>query len=549
MINKTVKIIAPFLAGLLLVTGCSQNKPTGTSSVDGSDKGSTDTGATTGTIGADGASITSTTERDGQGAGNSQFDYLPGNERGAIKKSDKDISVVGLNDPNNLLSQRVLYFDYNKSTIRPEYMVLLNTHAQLLAKFPELRMRLEGHADERGSREYNVALSEDRARSVKRLMGTQGARGMQMTTLGYGEELPLVSGHILFLTPVYAEVSQETVIDVLKRLDELEKKTRELHGDNEVLRYELDKLKKTQKEGFLNVDERVEVLANNIQSASKVADTVTTSSTEKESSKGETNDSADSKETTDKSTAASEATKTDGADKKEPTECSSRYIKEKEYIKMQPESPLTPNAQYWIGEIKYSHNNYKGAVEEFIKVLQKYKYSDKAPDAAIKLGYSFYALKNWAYARRTFEDVLKYFPENANAVNLAKKRLAKMDAAAFLLKLAGRFTLEDVDPRINIVMDIKTPASAESDKNLWDNFDYLKSDDEIKFVICDRDDYEWMKTIADTYDLYSRFELLVSPSFAEVEVADLAQWILDDQLSVRMQVQLHKIVWGEENGR
>jgi len=101
----------------------------------------------------------------------------------------------------------------------------------------------------------------------------------------------------------------------------------------------------------------------------------------------------------------------------------------KQYIKLQPNSPLAANAQYWIGEIMYSHNNYKGAVQEFIKVLQQYKTSNKAPDAAIKLGYSFYALKNWTYARRTFEDVLKYFPDNKNAVNLATKRLEKMKAA------------------------------------------------------------------------------------------------------------------------
>lgn len=117
------------------------------------------------------------------------------------------------------------------------------------------------------------------------------------------------------------------------------------------------------------------------------------------------------------------------------------------------------------------------------------------------------------------------------------------------LETSGAFGLESVDPRVNIVMDIKTPASAESDKNLWSNFEFLKSDDEIKFVICDRDDYEWMKTIADTYDLYSRFQLLASPSFAEVEVADLSKWIIDDQLNVRMQVQLHKVIWGEEKGR
>lgn len=76
--------------------------------------------------------------------------------------------------------------------------------------------------------------------------------------------------------------------------------------------------------------------------------------------------------------------------KKSPTAATNAF---REYIKLQPNSPLSANAQYWIGEIMYSHNNYKGAVQEFIKVLQKYKYSDKAPDAAIKLGYSFYALK------------------------------------------------------------------------------------------------------------------------------------------------------------
>ena len=106
-----------------------------------------------------------------------------------------DLSLAGLNDPNNLLSQRIIYFDYNQSTIRPEYMILINTHAKLAAKFPNLRMRLEGHADERGSREYNVALSEERAQTVRRLMGIQGARGRQIKTIAYGEEVPMVTGH------------------------------------------------------------------------------------------------------------------------------------------------------------------------------------------------------------------------------------------------------------------------------------------------------------------------------------------------------------------
>lgn len=117
------------------------------------------------------------------------------------------------------------------------------------------------------------------------------------------------------------------------------------------------------------------------------------------------------------------------------------------------------------------------------------------------------------------------------------------------LETSGALSLKEVDPRVNIVMDIKTPASAEADKNLWENFDYLKPSDEIKFVICDRDDYDWMKTIAETCDLYDRFNIIISPSFAEVDVTDLAEWVLEDQLAVRMQVQLHKIIWGEEQGK
>ena len=120
-----------------------------------------------------------------------------GARRGAANMNSadgSDLTLAGLKDPNNLLSQRIIYFDYDKATIRPEFMVLINTHAKLAAKYPQLRMRLEGHADERGSREYNMALSENRAKSVKRIMGTQGARASQIRTIGYGEEVPIVAG-------------------------------------------------------------------------------------------------------------------------------------------------------------------------------------------------------------------------------------------------------------------------------------------------------------------------------------------------------------------
>ena len=117
-----------------------------------------------------------------------------GNAANMNRADGSDLTLAGLKDPNNLLSQRIIYFDYDKAAIRPEFMVVINTHAKLAAKFPQLRMRLEGHADERGSREYNVALSDNRAKSVKRIMGTQGARASQIRTIGYGEEVPIVAG-------------------------------------------------------------------------------------------------------------------------------------------------------------------------------------------------------------------------------------------------------------------------------------------------------------------------------------------------------------------
>ena len=117
------------------------------------------------------------------------------------------------------------------------------------------------------------------------------------------------------------------------------------------------------------------------------------------------------------------------------------------------------------------------------------------------------------------------------------------------LETSGAIALHGVDSRVCQVMDLKTPGSGEADKNLWVNLQNIKPTDQIKFVICDRDDYNWMKTIADAHDLYRRCEILVSPSFGEVDHRQLADWILEDQLPVRYQLQLHKILWDDEPGR
>ena len=202
---RTTKIQSIFtvLVSAVVLTACSSqsvvNDTAGSGAGNNSVVSSTNNqgngnNTTNGTLRPDGSSNINTSERQGQGA-NNQFNYLPGNGVNNDPNNTQDITIAGLNDPNNLLSQRIIYFDYNKSSIRPEYMVLINTHSKLLAKYPNLKMRLEGHADERGSREYNVALSAARSQSVKNIMIAQGPSSKQMRTIGFGEEVPIVSGH------------------------------------------------------------------------------------------------------------------------------------------------------------------------------------------------------------------------------------------------------------------------------------------------------------------------------------------------------------------
>ena len=113
------------------------------------------------------------------------------------------------------------------------------------------------------------------------------------------------------------------------------------------------------------------------------------------------------------------------------------------------------------------------------------------------------------------------------------------------LETSGALSIESVDNRVSVVMDLKTPSSLESDRNDYGNISYLKEKDQVKFVICDRGDYDWAKAKLDQYDLQAKVgEILFSPSFEQLAAADLAQWLLDAALAVRMQLQLHKILWG-----
>lgn len=118
------------------------------------------------------------------------------------------------------------------------------------------------------------------------------------------------------------------------------------------------------------------------------------------------------------------------------------------------------------------------------------------------------------------------------------------------LETSGALDISGVDPRVVRVLDLKTPGSGESHRNRWDNVPLLRSHDQVKFVICDRADYDWACFKLDEWQLTERVsDVLFSPSFEQLPPRRLADWILADQLPVRMQVQLHKLLWGDEPGR
>lgn len=116
------------------------------------------------------------------------------------------------------------------------------------------------------------------------------------------------------------------------------------------------------------------------------------------------------------------------------------------------------------------------------------------------------------------------------------------------LETSGAILVDQVDERVVKVIDIKTPASDENNKNKYENFSYLAKQDQIKFVVCDEHDYQWCKEIMEAHNLENKCEVLFSPSHDQLDAAVLAGWILHDQLNVRFQVQLHKYLWGDKQG-
>ncbi len=115
-----------------------------------------------------------------------------------------------------------------------------------------------------------------------------------------------------------------------------------------------------------------------------------------------------------------------------------------------------------------------------------------------------------------------------------------------LLETGGGVSVAQVPERVIKILDVKCPGSGEDAKNLWDNLDHLNPHDEVKFVLADRADYEWSRDVLQRRDIHQKAQVLFSPVYDTLGLKELAQWVLEDNLPVRVQTQLHKIIWGKD---
>ena len=259
---------------------------------------------------------------------------------------------------------------------------------------------------------------------------------------------------VLVLPPAQA-VSPDELFEVLQRIESLENEVRYLRGENEQLRFDMEDIKNTQKKTFIRIDDRMDDLfrAVNTRKVSSIALPAPALALPLPVVEAVVAESVVAKvPATVKPVAKAVVIPVEQEVAKKPI----RVVKqipvkvsnpEKQaydaafanirvkpsvaitmlqgFVKQYPTSALTPNARYWLGEAMFASRNYLGAIEEFVEVLEVHGKSVRAPDAAIKLGLSFYELKNWEYARRTLQDVLRTYPKTP-AADLAELKLAKM---------------------------------------------------------------------------------------------------------------------------
>jgi len=171
--------------------------------------------------------------------------------------------------------------------------------------------------------------------------------------------------------------------------------------------------------------------------------------------------------------------------------------------------------------------------------------------------YAFYG-GEWNQIDQIMEQVASYGTPYVCVTGgepLAQKRcqdlLNKLCEAGYRVSLetSGAMDVSQVDERVSRVLDIKTPDSGEAGRNLWTNLDVLTPHDQVKFVLCSRADYEWAVAEIRTRGMGEKLDILFSPAWGQVKATDLAEWVLKDQLNVRVQLQLHKLLWGDTPGK
>ena len=233
----------------------------------------------------------------------------------------------------------------------------------------------------------------------------------------------------LITAPAYAlKPADEAIIELYQRVEDLQHDINSLRGKNEQLTHELNSIRKDQKEGFIGVDDQIKTLEEKLQSSANTEPSV---SDEKDKSVDNEAEDDNSATTTDKpDTASTEQDPRKVKDtvaykrayellKDDPSAAISDFT---DFLVDYPSSRLAANAHYWIGETWYSKGDYEKAKQHFLTILKNYKGSSKESDAALKLGYSFIALKDWDFAKKTLQDVIKFFPDTREA-ELAKTKL------------------------------------------------------------------------------------------------------------------------------
>jgi len=171
--------------------------------------------------------------------------------------------------------------------------------------------------------------------------------------------------------------------------------------------------------------------------------------------------------------------------------------------------------------------------------------------------YAFYG-GEWIHFDEILAEVRKHGTRHVCVTGgepLAQKRCAELitrlcdERFKVSLETSGAVDISQADSRASRVMDLKTPDSGEAEKNRWENLEELTPNDQVKFVICSRADYEWAKEQLREHKLESYCDVLFSPAWGEVKARELAEWILEDQLPVRFQLQIHKLLWGDVPGK